>query len=310
MEVRIPITFPTDEKGLTGRECPFCEKYFKVKFGTGLPTQECYCPYCSEKAGHDQFWTKAQLEYATSVAANKVLGPELRKLERSLKELERSTRGGFIQFKVESRGMDFPIKYYREKDLETQLICDNCGLEFAIYGVFANCPDCNRLNALVVFSKSIEVSKKKIELLNNLDPAEAELRKAILEDGLSSGVSAFDAFGKALRTKYPDILDKGPRNLFQNLRALSDCLRGSLGKSLPDLIRKGEFEFLQKMFQVRHIYEHNMGVVDDDFIRIVPEAAQLKGRIFELKKEDINSLLNKLKAAGKNIFDVLENRGL
>jgi len=34
MKKEIPLNFPTDEHGLTGRECPSCNGYFKVKFGT------------------------------------------------------------------------------------------------------------------------------------------------------------------------------------------------------------------------------------------------------------------------------------
>ena len=111
------------------------DQYFKVKFGTGLPTTVCICPYCGEKQDHDQFFTKAQIEYAESIAVKEVLGPELKKLEKSFKDLERSTRGGFIQIKVKSSGLNFPIKYYQEKELETQIICDSCGLELKVEGV-------------------------------------------------------------------------------------------------------------------------------------------------------------------------------
>ena len=30
------VSIPADERGYTGRECPSCESYFKVRFGTGL----------------------------------------------------------------------------------------------------------------------------------------------------------------------------------------------------------------------------------------------------------------------------------
>ena len=81
----IPITFLTDEHGLTGRECPSCNGYFKVKFGTGMPTSHCICPYCGEKSDHNQFFTQDQIKYAQSVAVREGLGPELKKLERSFK---------------------------------------------------------------------------------------------------------------------------------------------------------------------------------------------------------------------------------
>lgn len=39
-----------DKEGYTNRECPKCEKYFKIKFGIGLTaTTDCHCPYCNQK---------------------------------------------------------------------------------------------------------------------------------------------------------------------------------------------------------------------------------------------------------------------
>jgi hypothetical protein len=68
------IPIPRDENGYLGRECPECERYFKITPGTGLTGDDlpCQCPYCGHSAPQDQFFTKAQIEYAKSVAINKV----------------------------------------------------------------------------------------------------------------------------------------------------------------------------------------------------------------------------------------------
>lgn len=306
MKKQINVSFPKDKHGMFGRECPSCKGYFKVKFGTGLPTNECICPYCGEKADHSQFYTQAQVEYAQSIAVREVLGPELKKLEKSFKELERSTRGDFIQFKVRTTGFNFPLRYYQEEELETHVICDHCGLEFAVYGVFANCPDCARLNALVIFNKSIEVAKKRSKLLESIDQSDKSLREAVLEDALSGGISSFDAFGKALRLKYPYKLPKRPKNLFQNIVALSNCLANAWGKPLANLIGKKEYEFLTKWFQVRHVYEHNMGVVDDDFVKKVPGSNHLKGKKYPLDRSEIEKFLEEIKIAGNKLMKFLE----
>jgi hypothetical protein len=303
--MQIQVNFPTDEHGLTGRECPFCKGYFKVKFGTGLPTSECICPYCGNKEKNDKFFTQAQIEYAKSVAVREVLGPELRKLERTFKDLERSTRGGFIQIKVRTSGFNFPLKYYQEKELETHVVCDNCGLEFAIYGVFANCPDCGNLNVFKKFSKSIEVARKRLKLIDSPEAHEKELKEAILEDAVSGGVSAFDALGKALRAKYPEKLPQKPKNLFQNIKELANVLSKATEKSLEDLIEKDGFAFLVKMFQVRHIYEHNMGVIDDDFLKHVPEMRDFKGRKYALEREEIEKFLCEIEKVGNCIIRLM-----
>ena len=311
MDMSIKVSLPPDEQGFTGRECPKCSKYFKVKSGTGLPISICHCPYCGYIGDHSEFFTKDQIKYAKSKALREVMGrviePELRKLERSFKERERATRGGFIQIKVKTQRspMRLPLKYYQEKEVETYITCDNCALEFAIYGVFANCPGCGKLNALIIFRKSIEVAHKRIHLRDSIKD-EVELQEAILEDALSGGVSTFDALGKVLQSRYPAIFPQKPKNLFQNLKILSDVFSKSVGESLSDILSKENFEFLFQMFQVRHIYEHNMGVVDDDFVRKVPDLSYLKGRKYPLEKSEIEKFLGVVLDAGNKILKIVE----
>lgn len=307
MERKIEINFPTDEQGLVGRECHSCGGYFKVKSGTGLPTPDCICPYCEHKDSHGEFLTNDQMEYAKSVVAREVLGPEMRKLEQSLRSLERSTRGSFLQIKVTTTGLDFPLRYYREKDLETHVACDSCGLEFAIYGVFANCPDCGQLNALTILTKSIEVAKKRGAFLDRLDSTDTELREGVLSDVLSGGVSSFDGFGKCLRGKYPEVFPLQPKNLFQNLPMLSKCMEASLGTSLSVLLGEEEYSFLVRWFQVRHLYEHNMGVVDDDFVKKVKGSDYLKGKKYPLDRKEIEKVLDLLKMMAEKIMNNLTN---
>lgn len=309
--MKIEVSLPPDEHGFTGRECPRCHKYFKVKFGTGLPTSTCQCPYCGYTGNHHEFDTKDQIEYAKSVAIReameRIIEPELRKLERSFKELERATRGGFIQIKVETRRSPrvFPLSYYQEKKVETHVTCDNCGLEFAIYGVFAGCPDCGKLNAAIVFKKSIEVARKRIQLVDSIKD-DVDLQNAILEDAISGGVSAFDALGKALKSRYPDIFPQRPKNLFQNLEALSRALSRSVEKNLSDMVGKENYDFLSKMFQVRHIFEHRLGVIDDNFARKVPNLAHLKGRKYPLKRDEIEKFLDAVAETGDKILKIIE----
>jgi len=162
--MQISVNIPTDGEGMLGRECLECKRYFKIKPGTGLPTSYCYCPYCEYEGDSNTFWTQDQIKYAESIALNKAINqlvkPSLDKFTKSLKDLERSTRDSPIKITVKVTGGDFnfPTKYYKEKELETKVICDNCGLEFSIYGVFSRCPDCKKLNAFIVYEKSLELT--------------------------------------------------------------------------------------------------------------------------------------------------------
>lgn len=308
------IDLPLDKKGFLGRECPECHKYFKVRLGTGLDTSLCNCPYCSYTANYEEFITKDQLEYVKTVAIKKlvkdVVEPQLKKMERELKRIERKMRRNPIQIEIKTqyKSRKIPVSYYQEKELETNVKCDNCGLEFAIFGVFANCPDCGKLNALAIFEKSIEISFKRINLANSVN-IDRDLQEAILEDALSGGVSSFDGLGKTLQSRYAMVLPS-TRNLFQKLELLSDYLSESIDISLPSAIDKEKFDFLLKMFQVRHIYKHNMGVVDEVFVCKIPDLDYLKDQKYKLEKKEIKEFLSLILELGKKIIEILEKNRL
>ena len=56
---------------------------------------------------------------------------------------------------------------------------------------------------------------------------------------------------------------------------------------------------LQLMFQVRHLFEHSGGVVDDDFCRKVSGMDHLIGRRYPLKRSDAATLLDSLRRLGR-----------
>ncbi len=296
-KIDIPINIPLDENGLLGRECLKCKKYFKLKPGTGLPTSYCHCPYCDYEGESDTFWTKAQIEYAESIAMeyamNKIIKPSF---EKMFKDLERSTRNSLISFKYKPSGISYsiPRKYYSEKDLETTIICDNCGLTFSVFGVFAHCPDCKMINAFLIYEKSLEVTKKQLQIISNPDIS-LEIRENSFSFILTSCIAAFDGLGKELRKRKPDIYPDKPKNLFQNLFNLNQHLDDLLSTKIND------FDFLIRIFQVRHIYEHNMGVIDEDFTQKIPNYTSKLGRKYILKQEEVEKFIMKMEELGNVI---------
>lgn len=302
--IQVLVNIPLDDDGMMGRECLECKKYFKLKPGTGLPTDHCHCPYCNYEGDSHTFWTPAQLEYAESVGLNQVfqtlIKPSLDRLTKSFKDLERSSRNSLIKFSFKTSGHDhfFPIKYYSEKELETKLECDNCGLVFSIYGVFAHCPDCNELNAFLIFDKSIEVTEKQFEIFTKSE-IPADLRMQSLASIVSSCVSAVDGLGKELRKRKPTLYPDKPKNLFQNLYVFNEHLNNLISD------KHSNYPLLLKMFQVRHLYEHNMGVVDEDFIKKLPQYSNLLGRKFILDELELKNFISCIQELGvliKNNF--------
>jgi hypothetical protein len=101
-EVELSISLPLDSDGFLRRECPTCERELKWQVAqedeeaTPPPDGGYFCPYCAIQAPPDAWHTKPQLEMAQAIAAREVLGPELKKLQRSL----RGSGSGLLEAKL------------------------------------------------------------------------------------------------------------------------------------------------------------------------------------------------------------------
>lgn len=107
---KISVSLPNDEDGFFRRECPECEREFKV-IAESRPTgaapktagETFFCPYCAKSFPVAHFWTKAQLKYREGIAVHEGVGPLLEKFSQSMKKLERHN-SKFLKVKVTSKG--------------------------------------------------------------------------------------------------------------------------------------------------------------------------------------------------------------
>ena len=266
----IPIT--PDDDGYLGRECPVedCLGYFKITPGTGVKgPAPCYCPYCGHKGESNTFFTQEQIEYAKSVVLRKVTDA-IHKDLKSL-EFEHKPQGLFgigLSLKVQ-RSAPLPIRYYREKELETAITCDSCTLCYAIYGVFGWCPDCGIHNSLQILVKNLELARKELTLAVT---AEADLANHLIGDARENAVSAFDGFGRELCQR------KSIEIRFQNLTAARRKVQDALGFDLADGLRSDEWDEACRAFQKRHLLAHKMGVIDENYIQKANDPRAILGR--------------------------------
>lgn len=292
---------------MIGRSCPSCGQYFKLKPGTGLPTSECHCPYCEHVADSSDFSTPEQIEFARSMAVKKFVEPIVNDLERSFRDLERSTGGSFIRIKVHSSGMHFPIEYYTERSLETTVVCDSCGLVFAVYGVFATCPDCSRLSDMSLFKNSLKAAERRLAIVQTVQPGNPDLAEIILADSISAAVASFDALGKRLCSEFPSHVPDKPRNLFQNLDALDKVISRAISAPLESLLPPGKYKTIYYMFQVRHISSHNFGEIDEAFILKTGVSSSLKGTKPRVTSDDVSEFIALTEALGLSLRQKLKD---
>ena len=305
---QISVSLPTDENGLISRECPDCKSIFKIKLGTGLKGSNlpCHCPYCGWKADLSDFHTAEQIEFAKSIALNQIM----QALERDLKEwgrkLENSTRNSFIKMKVDFKSSLEPIQYYQEKQLETHITCDVCTLEYAIYGIFAFCPDCGTHNSIQILNKNMELVQKEIAFANTLD--DKELSTRIIENALENTISAFDGFGRATSLAFANKSsdeNNAKEISFQNIQNARNRIQTLFGIDFASTINENEWGTIIRCFQKRHLLAHTMGVIDDEYIRKSKDSKAILGRKIIITQDEVTELMNLLKKIGGNLFEKL-----
>ena len=293
---QIAVSMEPDEDGYLGRECPVesCLGYFKITVGTGVKGRApCHCPYCGHVGDHKTFWTQDQIDYALSMVRRKVVDA-IRKDLKSL-EFEHKPRGAFgigLSLKLQS-GPSHPVHYYREKELETHVVCENCTLRYAIYGVFGWCPDCGVHNSSQILAKNLELAKKEIALAGAV---EKELAEHLIGDALENVVSAFDGFGRAISA------EQGQETRFQSLSGARRNIEDAFRFDFADVLSEQEWSFISRMFQKRHLLSHRMGVIDEDYVAKADDPVAVLGRKVQVNPDEVQRSIAIVKRLGDRLY--------
>jgi len=301
-EMQFTVPIKPDEHGFTGRQCPSdgCTKYFKIQFGTGKQDiSHCYCPYCGHKAEQNDFFTEEQIEYARSVGIKKVL----KRIEPEFKKLERKFGGGFFSIKVDTRRLRHRVKHYYERELETEVVCDNCTLRYAIYGVHGFCPDCGVHNSLQIFQTNLSVIQRFLTLT---DPTDSQISERVIGNALEDVVSEFQSFGKVTLSAIAsqrNISDTCNSPGFQNLEYARKWFRSELGIDIAKDISSDEWITVLRCFQKRHILAHCAGVADEAYVTKAQDPHAVVGRKIRIEKEEIVDLIGRLEKVARTIYN-------
>lgn len=295
---RISVPIKADTDGYLGRECPVkeCLGYFKLTPGTGLPgALPCHCPYCGHLGAPNTFLIPEQIAYAKSMVMRQVEDA----FHKDLKSLEfnHSPRGGLgigISLKVTRSGSPPPIRYYREKQLETEVVCDSCTLRYAIYGVFEWCPDCGAHNSLQILEKNLELASKELTLAQSVDK---DLAEHLVGDALENVVSAFDGFGREVCAR------KNMDIHFQNLPGAQIKVQDAFAFDLAEGVTPDEWQNACRVFQKRHLLSHKMGVIDEDYVKRANDEHAVVGRKVSISRDEVTTAIGLVQTLGKRLFD-------
>ena len=297
---RVSVRIPTGEDGLAGRECPQrdCRGYFKVQLGTGLTGRNlpCHCPYCNYTASHSKFHTAQQLKYVKAVARRKMV----KKLYRGLKgsEFDRKPTGPLgvsLSLKVKPPRR-VPVHLYREPVLETVLVCEECALRYAVYGVFAYCPDCGSHNSQQIFEENLRLVLKVLAL--GEESTDASISERLIGNALEDCVGAFDGFGREvcrLCADHDDAASRLRKMSFQDPDRARQRVLEACGFDLSGSLENDEWKELVRGFQKRHLLAHTLGIIDEEYVRRSGDSRAVVGRKVRVTAEEVRELVRTMR---------------
>lgn len=297
--MRWEVPIEGDEEGRVARQCPneTCSPgYFKVLFGTGITDEQEYafCPYCRHKAEPNDFLSEEQVRYFEEVLLNEASHA----FDNMLKSSIRNNK----YIKYQPGQIKSPRRPF-EDEVQRNVICPNCTLDHAVYGLATWCPDCGTDIFLAHIEAELDVVRT---MLADLERREKSLgRRAAakdLENCLEDVVSIYEAVLKAILVRHfesqgksneeiQNVFKKSVRNGFQNIERAETLIRELTIHDLYANIDDASVASLKAAFDMRHPITHNLGVVDRKYIERSMQGQQ-EGSEIRISKEEILDTLD------------------
>lgn len=294
--VTFTVAMPTDQ-GFIGRLCSSdnCGRYFKVYADS--VKDHMYCPYCGLQFSMNEFLTNDQEQYLREVTIEKAREIVHKEINKMFADLARKTsRNKYVKFTHK------PTHYrarklnprYQEYQVDSELACPECNSRFQVFGVFGYCPGCRSEN-LLIYDANLAIIKQ--EIVSSSDANRA------LRHAYSDLVSTFEQYCKK---KAKQIIAENAR--FQILFDARSFFKKHLGIDILEGLTDGEILILRRVFQKRHCYEHEGGVINKKFIRMIPEDANLLDQQAQLSLEEFLSSANVLRRVLDNLTRAVDHK--
>jgi hypothetical protein len=299
------LTFiQSDERGMWGRNCPACQKYFRTNHVMNVTC----CPYCAADAPSLAFVSRDQRTYITAcydAFARAYNG----KKSTAVEIADITDRNTAWHYSEEKQQFHFRCS---EKD---------CGTDTDVLGEYGYCPRCSRTNARKLFLERIDKMLKRIDEVKN-NVADRRERGLVWEDMTKNIVSDFEHLAKHLRVKllnFPMTANRRKRleelNFQKPLQANESLVqwfdigllawRGNAAtpkRVVPD----SDLPFIKKMIQRRHILIHSGGIVDQEYLDLSGDIQVQLGERISIASSETKRFVEIIRTMAENLMDNVE----
>ncbi|HBG31077.1 MAG TPA: hypothetical protein DDW98_10665 [Gammaproteobacteria bacterium] len=273
----------SDSEGLHGHQCPACGNYWRSS------GQVSCCPYCALRGDRSSFLTLAQQGYVEQVVA---------RIEDALRADSPAEHIIDMDAVADAVGLsgEKPAFYYAEERQQKRFNCDACGTYNDVLGRFVYCCACGTRNDLQELRIDLATIRDRIN------------KGGYNEAAVQDTVSAFDSLcaqlvGELIQ-RVP--LTKSRRNRlssmrFHNLDRTAEELRAVFDIDVAAGLKSSEVDFCRKMFCRRHVYEHNGGQVDEEYLANSGDSSVKLRQVLKEKQQDVHDFCSVISRIYENL---------
>jgi predicted nucleic acid-binding Zn-ribbon protein len=194
---------------------------------------------------------------------------------------------------------------YSEEKQQNLYRCDKCHVGYDILGEYAGCPSCGRRNYMHVFGSKIGSLEKRFQ---EVDEKVSDRHEREVEwERLIRCVSEFEAMANDLRNQLL-LIPAAPRRKsdlqslsFQNIKKANDCIGRWFGFEILEGLSVPDRDFLNIMFNRRHVFTHNAGRVDQEYIDNTGDTKLRLNQLIRLRSQEVKRLLPLIRGVAEKL---------
>ncbi len=294
----MPAYIISDSTSMLGRSCPECESYFRTDW---FGMEDTYCPYCTYHGHKFEFMTRNQLNF-------------LEEYRKAFLEAFKQEGTSIIDMDevVNKLSDNKPKWFYVEEKQQLSIKCPGCKTRFDILGIYGKCPKCNKSNHIdIINSKLDDLQAQFIRADKTL--TDRHIRESEWKKLLSFCVSEFEALANYLRKllmripatpkRKSDLANLG----FQNILKANKCFLNWFGFEILNNILHEDRDFMNKMFNRRHLITHKANVVDQEYLNNTNDSSVKLNQAIRIRSKEIEKLLHLVKKAAINLIEGIES---
>lgn len=294
-ENSIPAWVISDKESMFGRKCSQCNSYFR----TSSCGDNMFCPYCGHFGSNVSYTTDNQYKfieaycnaYIEAYNGDKDVIIDLNNISDQLPDNK-------------------PQWVYSEQRQQNRYACSKCKVIYDMLGYYGACPRCNNLNFLEVIEGKFNDLEQQFKEAH--EKTEGRHEREVEWEKLMRCVSEFEAMANDLK-KYLVSFPAIPKRKvdlqqlsFQKLLNANECFNNWYGFEILKEISPTDRKFMNVMFNRRHIFTHNAGKVDQEYLDNTNDSTVRLNQVIRFKSKEIKRLIPLLRRAAVNLIEGFE----